>query len=66
MIGFPGIDDLCLWSADVRVIELFIICMEVFRVMIWLFVGVYCVKGRQRRGWFTRDYSRVLVSDISC
>ena len=47
-----------------RVIELFIICMAILSVILWLFVGVNCVKGRWRRGWFTRALSRVLVSEI--
>ena len=66
VIDFPVIGDLCLSSASVRVIELFIICMAILSVILWLFVGVNCVKGRQRRGWFTRARSRVLVSEMAC
>ena len=66
VIGCLGIGDLCLWSADVRVSELFISSMAILSVILWLFVGVNCVKGRRSRGWFTRDLSRVLVSEIAC
>ena len=66
VIGIPGIGDLCLCSASVRVIELFIISMAILRVILWLFVGVNCVKGGWRSGWFTRAHSRVLVSEIAC
>ena len=66
VIGFAGIGELCLSSAPVRVIELFIICMAILSVIFWLFVFVNCVKGRRRRGWFTRARSRVLVSEMAC
>ena len=66
VIGVDGIGELCLSSASVRVIELFIICMAILSVIFWLFVVVNCVKGRRRRGWFTRDRSRVFVSEIAC
>ena len=66
VIGFSGIGDLCLCIASVRVIALFIISMEILSVILWLFVGVNCVKGRQRSGWFTMDRSRLLVSEIAC
>ena len=66
VIGVLGIGDLCLWREDSRVIELFIISMAILSVILWSFVGVNCVKGRRRRGWFTRARSRVLVSEIDC
>ena len=66
VIGVLGMGDLCLWREESRAIELFIISMAVLSVILCLFVGVNCVKGKRRRGWFTRARSRVLVSAIAC